>query len=247
MKKYRAVFLDWDDTVGDWIGSSTQAHRVLFDEHHFAEFVPSFDEWLSVYRAHNNDLWDAYAAGTITRDFLHIDQFLWPICQFMHMPVETAPAAMRERCRLMGDEYIELTNRFCALTADAQRVLEYLSQRYPLTIVSNGYVEAQYYKMEHTGAKPFFKFTVFSEEAGVMKPDPRIFDIAIQRNRALMPDLQPDECIMIGDSYHSDILGAKNAGIDAIWWPHVGPEPTPEQLADATHVVTSLADVMDIL
>ncbi len=64
-------------------------------------------------------------------------------------------------------------------------------------------------------------------------------------NRTEMPDLQKDEVVMIGDSYTSDIAGAKAAGIDSIWV--LASEATDEQRKDATYIVPHLRDVMTIL
>ena len=70
----------------------------------------------------------------------------------------------------------------------------------------------QYYKLAHSGLADCFAHTLISDEIGINKPQPEIFRIALERN-----GLQADEVVMIGDSYSSDIAGAKAAGIDQIW------------------------------
>ena len=119
---------------------------------------------------------------------------------------------------------------------DAERVVKYLASKYPLTIISNGFKEVQYYKFEHSGLAPYFTHTLISEEVGINKPQPGIFQIALERNA-----ITADEAVMIGDSYSSDIAGAKAAGIDQIWI-HEG-----ETSETATHIVPNLADVMKVL
>jgi putative hydrolase of the HAD superfamily len=113
-----------------------------------------------------------------------------------------------------------------------------LAERYPLTILSNGFKEVQYYKFAHSGLQDCFRHTIISEEVGVNKPQPEIFRIALQRN-----GLTADQVVMIGDSYSSDILGAQAAGIDQIWL-HDGPTLPTET---ATCIVPRLADVLEIL
>ena len=135
----------------------------------------------------------------------------------------------RERCFVCFG-YAKAEIRFC---------------RNPLTVVSNGFVECQYHKMEHTGLLPYFKHIVLSEEVNIQKPNPQIFEKAMAMNRTEMPDLQKDEVVMIGDSYTSDIAGAKAAGIDSIWV--LAGEATDEQRKDATYIVPHLRDVMTIL
>jgi putative hydrolase of the HAD superfamily len=81
-----------------------------------------------------------------------------------------------------------------------------------------------------------FVQTLISEEVGINKPQPGIFHVALQMN-----GVTADEAVMIGDSYTSDIAGAKAAGIDQIWL-HDGPAEET-----ATYIVPRLADVLDIL
>ena len=250
--KYRAVFIDWDDTLGDWRGSAEEAQRVLFDKHinpllTAAGVVVPFEDYLAYYRAHNTELWERYATGDITREYLHLDQFLNPVCHYLGIPTEAAGQDLIHLCNGLGTDYIELTLDNSRLTPDAKEVVEYLAKKYILTIVSNGFVEMQYLKLRRSGLQPFVKHTVFSEEVGVMKPDPRIMEIAIARNEPDLPNLQPDEVVMIGDSFSSDIAGAVAAGIDTIWWVRPETTPTREQEEKATYVVHSLKEVMTIL
>lgn len=244
--KYRAVFLDWDDTISDWASSSERAHRVLYDRYGWDKLA-SFEDWLRLYRAHNAELWDAYAQKKITREYLHIDHFLYPLCFFTNQDKEKATDAMREHCRMLGDEYIALTTQYACLKPFARELVEYLVNKYPLTIVSNGYVETQYVKIEKSGLKPYFSHMIFSEEVGVSKPDPQIMYYAIERNTTLLPNLQPSEVIMIGDNYSSDIQGAQAAGIDTIWYVQPESITTKEQRENVTHIVSNLEEVMDIL
>lgn len=247
MKHYRAIFLDWDDTLGDWAGVAEQAQRVLYEREirplvEAWGSVPPFEQWLRDYRAHNVWLWEEYAAGRISREFLNTDQFLTPVCSYLHVSPEQADAGLCALCTRLGDEYIRLTTAASRLKEDAARVVRYLAAKYPLTIVSNGYVEMQYYKLEQSGLQNCFRHLVFSEEVGVMKPDPRIMQIAIERNRNELPDLQASEVVMIGDTYSSDIAGAAAAGIDTVWIC-----TSPPEGQHATWIFPRLADVMQIL
>lgn len=261
-RQYRAVFLDWDDTVGDWNNAAVRAQKVIYDEHLFASFAPDFAEWLHAYQTHNTELWNDYAAGKISREFLHIDQFMQPICRFLDKggwltvngvriigdeQQEMNERVLRPFCQELGDEYIRLTNEFFSLREGAEELVEYLSKKYPLTIVSNGYVETQYLKLEKSGLKECFAHTIYSEEVGVAKPDARIIDIAIERNSAHLKDLKKEEVVLIGDSYSSDILGAKAAGIDSIWWLRPGCQATAEEEKDATFIVTDIGQIKAIL
>ncbi|XP_066156969.1 rhythmically expressed gene 2 protein [Euwallacea fornicatus] len=65
----------------------------------------------------------------------------------------------------------------------------------------------------NTKLKHYFEFTINSYEAGVEKPDKKIFDLAMERARLL--NLKPDECLHIGDRPVLDYHGAKNSGWNA--------------------------------
>jgi putative hydrolase of the HAD superfamily len=77
--------------------------------------------------------------------------------------------------------------------------------------------------MQHCGLAPYIDALVVSEEAGISKPDPAIFEIALTRLAAA-----PHEAVMIGDSWAADVEGAHAAGIHAIWFNPDGlPSPDP--------------------
>ena len=118
----------------------------------------------------------------------------------------------------------------------AEEVVRELAKKYPLTIISNGFKEVQYYKFAHSGLADCFAHTIISEEVGINKPQPEIFRIALERN-----GVTADQVVMIGDSYSSDIAGAKAAGIDQIWL-HEG-----DAEEAATFIVPSLPDVVGLL
>ncbi len=79
-----------------------------------------------------------------------------------------------------------------------------------LAVVSNanGTVRAV---LERLGLAPFFHAVLDSQEEGVEKPDPRIFQIALERCGA-----QPATTLHVGDFYHVDVQGARAAGLRAV-------------------------------
>ena len=66
--------------------------------------------------------------------------------------------------------------------------------------------------MEQSDLTKYFKTIITSEDAGVKKPNPIIFEYALNKTNALR-----NESIMIGDNWEADIMGAKNAGLDVIY------------------------------
>ncbi len=66
--------------------------------------------------------------------------------------------------------------------------------------------------IDHSGLSRYIDLVVTSEEAGVEKPDPIIFQHALEKGH-----LRPERCVHIGNAPEIDVLGARNAGITPIW------------------------------
>ena len=237
MKQYKAIFLDWDDTIGDWTTAEHKALQDIYAHYHLNRLYPTFEDYLNAYKPYNLELWGMYGRGEVSKEKLHFERFYRPL------KVNDANDANDEMVNLaheMGAEFLQLTNKYFCLLPDAEKVVKYLAKKYPLTIISNGFKEVQYYKFEHSGLAPYFTRTLISEEIGINKPQPGIFEIALERN-----GITRDQAVMIGDSYSSDISGAKAAGIDQIWITSEGMKESTNE--GATYVVPKLTDVMKIL
>lgn len=84
---------------------------------------------------------------------------------------------------------------------------------YKMAIVSNaGDDEDVQTLVDNAGIRPYFDFVLSSAACGFRKPNPRIFEIALERL-----GLQAAETVMVGDTLGADILGARNAGLRSIW------------------------------
>ena len=232
MKQYKAIFLDWDDTIGDWTGAEHKALQDIYSHYHLDALYPTFEDYLNVYKPYNLELWTLYGQGEVTKERLHFQRFYRPIEK---LRVESQESRVR-MAHEMGAEFLRLTNKYFSVLQGAEEVIRELAKRYPLTIISNGFKEVQYYKFAHSGLAECFAHTIISEEVGINKPQPGIFNIALRMN-----GVTADEAVMIGDSYSSDITGAKNAGIDQIWL-HEG--KTDET---ATYIVSQLKEVLKII
>ena len=80
-------------------------------------------------------------------------------------------------------------------------------------IITNGFEEVQHKKLDKSKIIQYFKTITNSEMVGVKKPNPKIFNFALQQAKTVAKN-----SIMIGDSYEADILGAKNIGMQAIYF-----------------------------
>ena len=244
MKQYKAVLIDWDDTIGDFIGAAKLALQEMYDKYHLSDYFASHEEFVSLYKPHNIELWDKYGKDLVTKAFLRVDRFLWPL---LHgSKVGERQEAKGERQDLtalaeqMSEDFLHLTTAHFSLLEGAEELVRYLAEKYPLTVVTNGFVEVQYEKFDRSGLRDCFAHIVLSEEVGCQKPNPRIFEEALRMN-----GLQAEDVVMLGDSWNSDIQGAINAGIDQIWIRR-SKDPLPEGQT-ATYIVKTLSEIMDIL
>lgn len=192
-----------------------------------------FDQFFDIYAKRNIELWEMYGKGEITKEFLMMERFRYPLAK---MGVDDTELAEE-----IGIQYLDNLPTKKALMPHAIELLDYLKAKgYPLTLISNGFVEVQYRKMRSSGIEHYFQHVVLSEAAGALKPDKQIFEYALELNGA-----QASEAIMIGDSFAADIIGAQNAGIDQIYYPLHYPENGEKP--DCTYIIRSLKEVMEIL
>jgi putative hydrolase of the HAD superfamily len=120
-------------------------------------------------------------------------------------------------------------------------VIRELSRKFKLGVVSNGFTDVQYRKLEAMGLRDLFACVVLSEEIGIRKPDPRIFQRA-----ALLLHMQTQECLYVGDSYANDVIGAKTAGMRACWLNRSAAK-MPDEKIKPDFVITNFAELSVLL
>lgn len=228
---YKAVLIDLDDTIWDFHTNARLSLQDMFVDRGLHRYFTNFDDFFTIYAKKNIELWEAYGKGEITQEYLKAERFRYPLAK---MGVDDEQLAEQ-----IGIQYLEILPTKTTLMPFAIELLEYLYPKYPITIVSNGFVEVQYKKIESCGIGHYFSHVVLSEAAKALKPDKRIFEYALELN-----GVKATEAIMIGDSYEADIRGAQNAGVDQIYYPLPGHDK-PEQIS--TFKITTLKEVMGIL
>lgn len=237
MKQYKALFLDWDDTIGDFRHAAVRSLQEIYQTYHLERAYDSFEDYYAVYHPHNVWLWDQYGVDRVTKEYLEFDRFFYPLLM-APKPLPTAEAA--QLAQLIAKDHLRHTTEYFSPVPHAVEVVKELAKTYPLTIVSNGFVEVQYKKIERSGLKDCFQHVILSEEVGCQKPNPKIFEEALRRG-----GWKKEEVLMIGDSWTSDIQGAINAGIDQLWIQD--PQHTPDPSLPATYKVASIEDVLKTL
>ncbi|MCK5669912.1 HAD family hydrolase [Candidatus Bathyarchaeota archaeon] len=96
--------------------------------------------------------------------------------------------------------------------ADLDTLLASLSESHKIALLSNAWLEAPRQILRDKGWGRWFDVMVCSYDIGIPKPDPRIFQHALN-----LLEIDASEAAMVGDSIKADIKGAINAGMEAIW------------------------------
>lgn len=145
-----------------------------------------------------------------------------------------------EHVELM-DFYAEQYVKNAVLMDGAMKVVTHLRKTYTTGLITNGKTHIQYGKIDQLGIRENFDLILVSEEAGVKKPDPRIFEMALNKLHIL-----PEECLFIGDHPVNDVEGAVKAGIPAIWM-KVNQPWTDHISAKPLHAIQHLSELLELL
>lgn len=201
----KAIFFDLDDTLFDHRHSSQAGLLAVkgqfdcFQQVPFAEFEHQHRELLERY--HLNVL-----KGTMTLDDARLERFRQ---LFLLYGEAVAQSTMQQTVDLYRKAYIGAERQVEGAAALLQRLR---GHNLKLAVVTNSTVDEQIGKLKRLKLNSLIDTLVVSEEIGVAKPDPRIFEAALQRVGCAC-----DEVVMVGDSWSADIVGARAANIRPIW------------------------------
>lgn len=228
---YEHIFFDLDRTLWDFETNSYETLVELVEKYNLAEKgITVVDEFIESYYKINNKLWDDYRDGVIDKETLRYQRFRQAFSGYAIHDEELTVN--------FGNDYVYLSPLKTNLLPHTKEILDYLSSKYELHIITNGFEEVQHVKMKNSGIDHYFSEIITSERAGFKKPDKRIFDFSMSITRAI-----PDNSIMIGDNLEADIIGAKNAGIHQVFFNNQG------QLhnEDVTYEIKELKELSNFL
>ncbi len=205
--KIRHIFFDLDNTLWDHRKNALLTLQQLFDRKEISQkFDILFDDFHTKYDEINEDLWIKIRDGIINKDFLRKHRFY---DTFLYFGVDDEQLADYFEKHFL-DEIID----FNELIPGTYEILDYLKEQgYHLHVVSNGFYEVTNRKVEKSGLQKYFETVVSAEEAKAMKPDPKIFEFALQ-----LANAQKSESIFIGDDWIADVKGAQNFGMEVIFY-----------------------------
>ena len=227
---YKALFFDLDDTLWDFTKNAKEALIEAYDKMHYDRYFDSFDQFYSVYSKRNAALWVDYRKGLIDKDELNSTRFNYPL--------ESVGVFNEELSKEFAAIMFAAVSTKSALLPGAREVLDALSKKYPLYIVSNGFKELQFSKMSSANISGYFKEVILSDIVGALKPSEKIFNFALKSAA-----VSPCEALMIGDDWAADIVGAKNVGIDQVF---LGKLPEDAAFTPTYHI-NSIVEVLAYL
>lgn len=206
MPNYKCIFFDLDHTLWDYETNSRHTLEELYEQHQLhAKGVTSLAEFIHQFREVNTKLWYLYDRGLIDSEVIRAERFK-QILEPFHIHDQ-------QLIGTLSKEYLHACPSKNALMPFAIEALEYLVSRYQLTVITNGFEEIQNLKLAAGNLHRYFKHIVTSQKAGHKKPAREIFEFALQQNSVFH-----HQAVMIGDNLITDIGGAKNAAIDAIFY-----------------------------
>lgn len=217
-KSVKAVLFDLDDTLYDHRFSSRNGLIALKRRYAFLHNVKLDELEKHYFNVLNEIHLSKVLTGFYTLDEARNERMRILFAEFYG---DTAEETLNEARKIYSYSY-EKTQRS---VPGAKQLLKALKKKVNIGIVSNNFLKGQIGKVNETGLAPYIDIVVTSEEIGVTKPDPEIFDAALKKLNC-----GSDEAVMIGDSWEIDISGARNAGIRAIWFNRYG-LPCPDPVA----------------
>ena len=193
---YRAIFIDIDDTLLDYIPCCREAFEFALPEH--PEYFDLFFE----------------ISGRLFSEAKH---GLHTIAEVMELYPKEFIATIGyppEAVDPFKHAFRAAWGKTHTLVPGAKEMLENLQAKgYRLFAASNSFGHLQRSRLEQAGILPYFEDTYISMDIGYDKPDIRFYQDALRRC-----GLQPHEVLMIGDSMTTDVIGAQKAGMDALFF-----------------------------
>lgn len=227
LKNISHVFFDLDHTLWDFDKNSGLTFHKVFE---LNDIEINLNEFLEVYEPINLNYWKLYREEKIDKTSLRYKRLsdTFEILNFK---------AKSRVINKLSEDYIDYLSSFNHLFDGTIEILDYLSPKYELHIITNGFKEAQQAKLNNSNINHYFKTITNSEMVGVKKPNPKIFNHALSFAKANI-----EQSVMIGDNLEADVIGAIDIGLDAICFNY-----HKEKLTNGIKFVDNLLDLKHYL
>ena len=197
---YSTLLIDLDNTIFDFdLGEYISFVNVI--KKHNLEYSDTFFE---TYKRINKMLWKEIEDGLITKDEMSRQRFTLTFRE-LHMNEDIGP--------LCGEEYKEELSHRNDYIEGARKAMKELYEHYHIAIITNGVKTTQISRISSTDLNNYFEELFISEEIGFEKPSVNYFEYVLDH----IEEKDKTKILVIGDSISSDIKGAYNANLDAVW------------------------------
>jgi putative hydrolase of the HAD superfamily len=210
MPQYKHLFFDLDHTLWDFDTNAKATLTELYSIFDLDKKINTpFEDFYPKYLFHNEVLWDRYHKGLISSDELKWKRMWRTLLDF-----KIADEALAKE---LSGKFLEILPAQKILFPYTLEILDYLSgKNYSLHLITNGFEKTQWSKLNNSGLGRYFTHVITSETSNSLKPKKEIFDYAMDKANASLP-----QSIMIGDNLDADIQGAINAGMDSVFVNHI--------------------------
>ena len=222
---YTWLLFDADDTLFDYPLAEGKALRSTFED--FGQVYRS--EYLRIYQIFNRQVWAEFERGETSSTELRLKRFR---LLFEEIGVSLDPQDFSQR-------YLENLAQASDLFPGTAELLQTLTGRYHIALVTNGLKDVQRVRLERSAIRPLIEKIFISEEMGIAKPAAGFFE-AVFHEIGQPPKA---DVLIIGDSLTSDMQGGINYGIDTCWFNPTG-KPTT---LPVTYTIKALGQLPCIL
>ncbi len=227
--KYTHIFFDLDHTLWDYDFNARLVLSEMYAQFNLSSSTNTSPEgFQKLFFKVNATLWHRYNFGEITREDIRNDRFRLILNQC---------AGDNSVAGELSDHFLHHCPRQPKVMDGAHEILEYLSDKYKLYIITNGFDDVQWVKLKSTGLGKYFLDMFTSETIGFRKPSPEIFEYALSETKAT-----PELSVMIGDNPITDIGGANKAGIFSILF-----DPKENIQADSSARISDFKELKELL
>ncbi len=224
---FEYLFFDADNTLWDFNLSEKFALFKVITENQ-VEYEPIH---LEGYHKVNKACWHNFEKGNLSAADLKTKRFELFCHEF----------GLKLNAEAMGKSYLQHLGSTDFMIAGALNLLDRLSSRHKLVLVTNGIKEVQRRRINNTGIEHYFEAIVISDEIGVAKPNAAFFDHAFEQ--VSFPAKK--DVLMIGDSLSSDIRGGNGYGVATCWYNPAGAAVDPDVVAG--FVISELEELVGIV
>lgn len=205
MKKNKPtdVFFDLDHTLWDFEKNSKLTFENIFEE---LRLQSIFDQFIQAYVPTNLKYWKLFRNNEISKEDLRYNRLKETFTLFDY-------PASDDLIHSISVRYINELSQQTHLFPGAFELLRFLQSNYKLHIITNGFNEVQFKKIDNAGLSQYFTTITTADDINLKKPNPKVFLHALEKAKTTA-----EKSVMVGDNLEADIQGALNVGMQAIYF-----------------------------